>query len=339
MADRTHALTAAVFLGLAPANGLAATYHLQTLVIDGATSVTANAINDHGAIAGDYTGATATHGFILSRSGIRTLPDLCGMSSCVPIPTAITDNGIVAVYASAYGEWGGFLWRNGAYAMDSGIVLGSFGCAAPVLAVNEHGFVGFNACQGSGIQYPYAGNYTAPTRIPIDYFAAIVSVNRQGDVAGTWYPFVGNTVIPSLFHYTPTGKLVSVLPAGAQDSAGGFINDQKQIAGTYMDAAGASHGFVYQDSNYSSFDIPGQAAQIIVQAIDNTGRVAGTYLNTAAGTQGVFIYNGARVNTFGSFAQSDIITVAMNNKGVTVVSDLASNIAEAYRVTCTGTGC
>ncbi len=330
---------AALSLNLGSAQ--AARYHRHDIVIDGASFVAATAINDQGTIVGIYAVGTTYAGFALTHGVLTTLPGLCpGVTDgCIPTPTAVTDNGNIGGYYDAGGILAGFIWHDGGYAQDTDLVLGSYGCEPETFALNQHGFVAFNQCQGSSTANPFAGHYTAPAQLPIGNFAFARTVNRHDDVAGAYYPVAGNTVIPSLFIYSPDGKLVSVLPKGAQAASGGFINDNKQVAGTDVDAGGATHGFLFRDRDYTTFDVPGHATQITAQAIDNAGRVAGTYVDAAAGTQRIFVYTGTQVNTFGSFGQSDMVTVSMNNQGVMVVTDNAVALTQSFRVTCTGSGC
>jgi probable HAF family extracellular repeat protein len=133
----------------------------------------------------------------------------------------------------------------------------------------------------------------------------------------------------------------SVLPPGSINTLGGFLNNTGAIAGSYIDASRAYHGFVYQSGTYTTFDMPVTASEIAVTGIDDNGRVVGYYTSVTKPKVHAFLYNGSTVSTFGDFPQYNNVAVVINNSGVMAVSSQWPNANKylSYRVTCSGTGC
>jgi hypothetical protein len=330
---------AALFAAL-PVSVHAASYGVNPITIGGASQVLVSAINNHSLMGGVYTDPTGNHGFIMSGGAVTILPPFCqGFNgTCIPAPTQITPGGAVGGTYDLGQGYGGFIWKNGTY-LTSSVSLGSYNGVQPVFGVNDAGMVAFNYVVGDGIGYPYAGPYTAPAQIPgLGFAASVTSLNQAGEVAGTYIPFVGNTEIPCVF-IVSGGKLTRVLPKGAVSASGGFLNNNHQLAGSYVDAAGTTRGFVYRVGKYTSFDLPKQASAIQVRAINRSGHVIGTYTDAARAVQRIFVYTGSGVNVFGAFPQADTVTLALNDEGQIVIADQGAAGAHSYRALCGGTGC
>ncbi len=132
--------------------------------------------------------------------------------------------------------------------------------------------------------------------MPLGSFPVINSINDRGAAAGTFSPFA-----PSVFLYSG-GQYVTIAPPAAISSEGGYVNNSGRVAGTYQDKQGAWHGFVYRAGKYASFDMPGTVTSITVRAINNKGRVVGTFVGGKSGLQQIFLYNGSTVSVFGKYA-------------------------------------
>ena len=117
--------------------------------------------------------------------------------------------------------------------------------------------------------------------------------------------------------------------------SGGFINDAGQVAFADQYAA-----YVYSSGVKTTISLPAQQANISVQAINNRGRVVGTYVDTSQ-LQHVFYYNGTTLSTYGAYAPTDVIHLALNDRNVMVLSDRPANATNpaSYRVACFGPGC
>jgi hypothetical protein len=64
-------------------------------------------------------------------------------------------------------------------------------------------------------------------------------------------------------------------------------------------------------------------------------------VNAANAQQEIFIYTGKQINTVGGYAPQDTITLALNGRGILLVSDYQKGTGGgySYRVTCSGAGC
>jgi probable HAF family extracellular repeat protein len=124
-----------------------------------------------------------------------------------------------------------------------------------------------------------------------------------------------------------SGSFTELTYPGATGTAPQGINNSGQVVGSWTDASGLEHGFLWQSGSFGSFDFPknqtfGQAdvTNTIASDINNLGQVAGRY-TTAWGTYG-FLYDGV---TFTSYADpwwpggevgAMTTMVAINDSGV-----------------------
>jgi probable HAF family extracellular repeat protein len=128
-----------------------------------------------------------------------------------------------------------------------------------------------------------------------------------------------------------------LLSPNGQSVIGGFVNDAGNVA--YTDGVA---GYVYGAGATTSFSVPLPSYNVQIQAINNQGRVVGTYTDTSQNPamQHIFLYNGSAVSSFGAYAMTDTVHAALNDHGVMVVSDSSNGQQMAlYRVTCSGSGC
>jgi probable HAF family extracellular repeat protein len=65
---------------------------------------------------------------------------------------------------------------------------------------------------------------------------------------------------------------------GASSTAAHLLNNAGQVVGTYQDAAGISHSFLYQDGRYQDITVPGAAFTSVLQS-SSSGRLLGTYFD------------------------------------------------------------
>ena len=63
------------------------------------------------------------------------------------------------------------------------------------------------------------------------------------------------------------------------------INDRRQIVGYYSDRGGREHGFLWNDGDFTTIDVPGAAATF-VYGINNRGDMVGSYLDDAGAYRG-----------------------------------------------------
>jgi hypothetical protein len=92
------------------------------------------------------------------------------------------------------------------------------------------------------------------------------------------------------FRFTPTvsfGNVREVYFPGSLVTVPTKINDRGQIAGLYVDAAGAEHGFLFSGGQYLTIDFPGAIATEAL-ALNNWGEpaVAGDYVDSIGKVHG-----------------------------------------------------
>ncbi len=125
-------------------------------------------------------------------------------------------------------------------------------------------------------------------------------------------------------------------PASGTDSAQGTsaqcINDDGEIAGQYIDAEGAVHGFVrHKDGTFTAFDAPGASKKpgsgTFPRSISKAGEVAGYFESDPNGTRHGFVRhrNGA-FTPFDPSGSAGTVAQSINENGATIgnyVSDAA----------------
>jgi probable HAF family extracellular repeat protein len=70
-------------------------------------------------------------------------------------------------------------------------------------------------------------------------------------------------------------------PAASRGTFATGINAAGQVVGSYTDASGDSHGFIYAGGGYANFDDPnaGNGGDTLPDGINNLGQIVGTYIN------------------------------------------------------------
>jgi len=63
------------------------------------------------------------------------------------------------------------------------------------------------------------------------------------------------------------------------------VNDAGEVVGSFNDATGATHGFIYQNGSFQSIDVPGATATT-VNGLNNAGQVVGFYVASNGNTIG-----------------------------------------------------
>ncbi len=349
-----RAAAAVVMTGLAPgvaARAQTTTFAIKPIVIAGDDNVQATALNDAGVIVGSlYAGITdAESGFSIAGNTVTTLP-APNTSGNGFNPRAIDAAGNIYGWGhTAIGTAGAaltyYLSSNGTYNTNYQSIVVAPGSFEPhiipvAMGLNAKGEVFFNTIYS--LSGPVGSNYGKPPNYrsapPIDRFTEIESLNLSGEIVVEGYSFNGVT---SLF--VGSGQsFTQVLPAGSINTRGGLLNDGGSVAGSYLDASRAPHGFVYRAGVYKTFDMPEAASAVTVTGFNNSGRVVGTYTASSNGNQHGFLFNESTVSTFGAFAGLDTVKLAISNKGAIIVADQINTQTPkylSYRVTCSGAGC
>jgi hypothetical protein len=344
-----HRRLALVLAGLAaPAAAHAQTTFTQTpITVNGHQDVRASWINDSGAIAAtvfDHEN-DAVAGAVLQGTTVTYIkPPYPG--SAPAQPQQIDDSGNVLGYAiyQPLDIPQMFLLRAGVPDPNYDIALIEPFGTQHLTIPNPIGIAA-----GKYIFYTRVISLSAPTDptygLPPDQlyqtpefnqFQTIHSINAKAQVAGWSYGLGSKGAV----FFGRGNDFTLLLPAGALSSAGGYVNASGAVAGSYVDSAGAPHGFVYANGAYTSFDMPTRAQSINVTGFSDTGRVVGSYAGYYDGSQHVFRYNGTTTSAFGSEPGYVTIQVALNTGNTMVVAlQDGAGAWHSETVTCSGAGC
>ncbi len=232
----------------------------------GSTETLANGINDAGAVAGYYIDTYGLpHGFVRSPSGVVTTFDAPPASSSGTYAFAINNAGAIA----------GFYFEDAvAYSF-----LRSPSGAFTTFGVPRAGGAGLNGTRAN-------------------------SINNSNAVAGSWTYSDVYTIPNHVFLRTPQGFIESFSAPGA--GSGEFqgtlqygLNDAGAVTGTYIDAKGATYGFVRSSSGgvFTTIIVPGDAAaSALPLSIDDAGAITGSF-SVPAGVSHGFVRSPSGVFT------------------------------------------
>jgi hypothetical protein len=111
------------------------------------------------------------------------------------------------------------------------------------------------------------------------------------------------------------GNVREVYVPGSRFTVPSKINDRGQIAGLYVDAAGAEHGFLFSGGQYSTIDYPGATATEAL-ALNNAGTpaVAGNYVDAGGRVHGFVLAGGSFHSVDANFA-ANLTVNGINDRG------------------------
>ncbi len=319
------------------------------IVVAGNQNVEATSINSHGTIVGNlYAGITdAVSAIEIDGDTVTTLKPPYPNGQ-VAHPKAIDDAGDIAGWADN-GTGDPLLYLSAAdghtrmkYARFLDInANGQRLIVQPIGLVDRRIVFGTEIQGGIAPNVPFYGTPEHYVRVPLfNSYERLNSINRHSVVGGVSFDYRGQFEA----FFGSTGHFKMLLPPGAQQSEGGYVNDANEVAGSYTDANGQPHGFTYYGGQYHTFDMPEPATSIAVTAINDAGRVVGTYASASAdGRQHAFLYNGQTVTTFGTYSSLDVILLRINNHGEMLIDRALEYSATpqflSYTATCQGDGC
>jgi hypothetical protein len=144
---------------------------------------------------------------------------------------------------------------------------------------NNHGFT-YNIASGKFGEFDIAGFASTTT----------TAINNKGDLAGFVTCANGSDV-----SFIQEGNKLDWLsgPKGAVSVQALGLNNEDQVVGSYTDATGATHGFLFdQKSNtYTTIDdkngVTGPTAMTVLNGINDNGQVVGFYLDKNGNTDGL----------------------------------------------------
>jgi probable HAF family extracellular repeat protein len=126
-----------------------------------------------------------------------------------------------------------------------------------------------------------------PRSLPPGQSDELVDINNRDQIVGYYNDDQGATTTG--FLRTRKGRFVDIEVPGSQVTGPLKINDRRQVVGLYLDAdaqpnpdgsvpPGAFHGFVWDDGEYETIDVPGAAATFVL-GISDRGRMVGSYID------------------------------------------------------------
>ena len=273
------------------------------------------AINNTGAIAGYYSDASGTYGFIYSGGTYTYLSDPDPNNVLDTEITGINDAGqAVGYWSSANGLTHGFQYssfsQNGTFTPlnnpagasemepgginNAGQVSGSYHVSTGPQA-GGHGFL------DSGGSYVTLNEplYPGPG------FATFAQgINNAGQIVG-YYNGSGTTG-PHGFLYDGSNNYITIDdPLGSslgQQAIG--LNDAGDLVGVYYDSSGNQHGYLAR--------VVGPVFTTLAHAaagINNLGQIVGSYLDTSGVSYG-YLYSGGTYKTLGS---KNIVATGIND--------------------------
>ena len=164
-----------------------------------------------------------------------------------------------------------------------------------LLGVNDSDkAVGFwTDAQGNNHGFTYEVGSKSFDAVNIGGFASTTTtaINNEGHIAG----FVANGGADISF--IKEGNAIDWLigPKGAVSTMALGINNEDQVVGSFTDASGAMHGFLFdeQSKTYATIDDPngvkGPTAMTVLNGINDKGQVVGFYLDKAGNTDGMLV--------------------------------------------------
>jgi hypothetical protein len=252
-------------------------------------------IKNHGLIVGYYgSGADAKHpntGFSL------TAPGGTSTFSNENFPRA-TQTQVIAVtgrantagfWVDATGASHGFVDWNGVFTtVDDPLAAGKTE-TTQILGLNDKGVaVGFyNDAQGNAHAFKYnQATRTFTTLVPPGSDSATATgINASNEITG--FLMRGKTTASFL---VSRGRYVEFDVPGSTNTQALGLNNRDEVVGSYVDAAGMTHGFTATDptthATFSRIDDPLGIGNTIINGVNDRGQIVGFYTNAAKNTVG-----------------------------------------------------
>jgi hypothetical protein len=73
---------------------------------------------------------------------------------------------------------------------------------------------------------------------------------------------------------------------GATSTQAFGLNNEDDVVGAYTDAAGLTHGFIFDDGHFQSVDDPNGVGTTLINGINNRRQVVGFFVDGAGNTDG-----------------------------------------------------
>jgi probable HAF family extracellular repeat protein len=162
-------------------------------------------------------------------------------------------NQVVGMFYDTVKAGHGFVWQNGSYTQVDGAGGGQ---DTGLTRINALGIAIGSYLSGSGsVSFTYAVATAQQLILPKNhgYTLSASAIDDAGEIVGSASGPKGSAQMG--FMSNVAGKQVTFLTVpGSYATLPAGINDSGVIAGTYLEPAPASHGFVYRGGSYTSFD-------------------------------------------------------------------------------------
>lgn len=243
--------------------------HVRRLRVAGFNLQTANDINDHGQIVGQFIDQNGTgHGFVY-QDGVLCQIDYPGASSTNII--GINNLGQMVGMFNAITATFGFFYDRGTFGQ---LMFPGAGNLTIANAINDRGeIVGiFQDTAGVGHGFLYKANQYQQLQVPGTRETSAEAINASGQIVGA-YPDSKGT--HGFVYLENVGAFVMPLDCQrTKITTLRAINNEGQIAGGCIDTAGNEQPFLYIAGGMNPIVIPG-AVSASVNGINNHGQMVG----------------------------------------------------------------
>jgi len=259
------------------------TYNFQTVTSPGDPAFTQLlGINNAGTIAGYFGDGTtvANNGFTLVLPNTYTAENFPGAAQTQVV--GINNTGeTVGFWIDSGGVNHGFTYNGSTFTSVDNPFTST---VTQLLGVNNSGTAAGYWTDASGNFHPFtwvSGTFT-PIAVPGSVSAQATDVNNAGSVVG----FSGSEGFLDV-----AGVFTFLQFPGATATVADGLNNNGQVVGSYMDAAGNTHGFIYDISTgtYQEVDDPNAVgpAGTVINGINDQGQMVGFYTDANGNTDGL----------------------------------------------------
>ena len=201
----------------------------------------------------------------------------------------------VGFWADANGDNFGFVEHDGKFTnvIDPNAPKPAVGTPSvqQLLGVNDHdvavGFYTDAAGNNHGFTYDVAKGDFDPVNVKGFTSVTATAINDKGDIAG----FVQNGAVTEGF-LKEDGKIELLAgPKGAVSVQALGVDSKDDVVGSFTDAAGDTHGFLFdaQSKSYTTIDDPNAHGMTVVNGLNDKGQLVGFYLDGAGNTDGMLV--------------------------------------------------
>jgi probable HAF family extracellular repeat protein len=246
---------------------------IKLLEIPGATQITANGINDHGQVVGQFTDKSGgVHGFIWEEDSFSQV-DYPGMSA-LNLYKINNLGQFVGSINDPSGTVHGFFFDRGTFSPP--LTYPGAG-ATYALGINDRGEIAgtyYAAAQSRGFLFK-AGRFHAPN-LPSAQQSAFQAINNSGQVAGVAVDPKGTH---GIIYLENPGLFTSFFDfPGAAVTYPQGVNGGGQLGGQYTNPNGNGQAFVSLAGSLLTVTIPGAVSASIL-GINDRGQVCGNFID------------------------------------------------------------